>query len=164
MKKVILGIGILVLVMVTITLTLYLVSREPKSMEEVVGGPNPTEEYQKYINDTSIKKIYLGILPCADCEGEETVIVLTQESEAISGGTYQITRSFLGTDLPTEEEAGNWTTQENAENSDLSIFVLTSGSGIEQSYEQIDENTIIMLDENGARMEVDSQNYTLVLQ
>lgn len=61
------------------------------------NAPEATEETQTQLPDMHTGQIaveywgtYRGILPCADCEGVETVVILAE------GDTYVISQKYLG--------------------------------------------------------------------
>lgn len=60
-------------------------------------------------NSLDIAGVYKGVLPCADCEGIETTIVLKDDK------TYEITSLYLGTKGNAEEfvEQGQWEITQN---------------------------------------------------
>lgn len=60
-------------------------------------------EQNEAVSD-SISGVYVGVLPCADCEGIRTEIVLHDDY------SYEITSLYLGTKSDVEEfvETGSW--------------------------------------------------------
>lgn len=94
---------------------------------------------------------YKGVLPCADCEGIETVVTLNED------GTYQVTSTYLGKGEDNVfEESGNYTWKDNG-----SDIVLEDEDGENTMY-FVAENKIIRLDMEGNRIEgALADNYVL---
>lgn len=79
---------------------------------------------------------YEGTLPCADCEGIKTIIVLNSDE------TYTLTSEYLGKDNTVESSgAFTWDTDGN----NISI---TSEDGTSTTY-KVGENKLIQLDQEG---------------
>ena len=170
MKKIFISLGLLILVMVFITLALYVISRGQAGNDQAsitnVITPNPTEEFQKYINDTKVTKIYFGTLPCDNCDGIETTLSLTSEEDSLDKGSFFLVKARLGTSEPAEQTSGSWilTANENSSTTSASLIVLTSDEGLQQTYEKINDKSIVQLKENGDRIGSGEENYNLTLQ
>lgn len=161
MKKVLIAFGVFVLILIiTIPVIFYLLNKsEPV---QVVSGPNPTQEYQKFVNDTTITKIYFGVLPCSECAGVETALSLSNAKENAANGTFVITKTYLESDRQTVEYSGTWSFSESENENSNNIFALTLDDGTQEMYEQVDLETLVLLDENGLQVQ-DGENYTLKL-
>ncbi|MGF1724420.1 copper resistance protein NlpE [Photobacterium nomapromontoriensis] len=96
---------------------------------------------------------YTGILPCADCEGIKTELVVNKD------GTYTLTEMYLGKENATFEHEGafNW----NAEGNTIAI------PGVSDNAIQyfVGENQLFRLDREGNRITGDlATHYTLKKQ
>lgn len=95
--------------------------------------------------------IYKGTLPCADCEGIETTIVLNDNH------TYMISRTYLkGEDSSTFEESGNFKW-----NKEGSAVTLESESGEDSQY-KVGENRLYALDSDGNEVMGDLREYYIL--
>tara|TARA_R110002072_G_scaffold48716_9_gene133179 strand:- start:7490 stop:7933 length:444 start_codon:yes stop_codon:yes gene_type:complete len=85
---------------------------------------------------------YSGILPCADCEGIKTEIVLRDDN------TYEIKRMYMGKDDTTFEEEGQlqWT-------EDGGTVVLTNKENGHATLFKVGENHLKQLDIEGNPIE-----------
>ena len=86
---------------------------------------------------------YAGILPCEDCDGIETVLVLNDDE------TYSRTRNWLGRQEPPQRDEGafSWST-------DGRSITLQTADGPGQQY-QVGENVLFHLDADGRRIRGD---------
>lgn len=77
---------------------------QKKTPTEEHGVENSEMDHHNAENSLDLTGTYKGLLPCADCEGIETVIVLNNDK------TYEITSLYLGTKGNGEEfvEQGSW--------------------------------------------------------
>jgi copper homeostasis protein (lipoprotein) len=81
---------------------------------------------------------YYGILPCADCEGIETVIQLNKDK------TYYLKRKYLGKSTDIHEISGKFSWNSNGNKISL--------EGISPGTYLVNENRLIFLDINGNRI------------
>src|SRR5690554_6371857 len=79
---------------------------------------------------------YEGVLPCADCEGIKTTIVLNQD------GTFTLTAEYINKDF-TDESEGEIMCHDNG-----SIVHLKDGDDVDVKLKVI-ENALIHLDQEG---------------
>jgi uncharacterized lipoprotein NlpE involved in copper resistance len=94
---------------------------------------------------------YKGVLPCADCEGIETTIVLNKDE------TYVKTTNYLGKEKNTFEELGDFTWMEDGNTLSL------EGVDSEPVLYKVEEGKLIMLDQNGKKVTGNlSQFYELI--
>ncbi|NDV46795.1 META domain-containing protein [Paludibacter sp. 221] len=96
--------------------------------------------------------IYTGVVPCADCEGIQTTIVLNLNN------SYELRTKYLGKN--TEEYVKTGTFEWNKEGNEITL------SGIDKneapSKYMVGENKLVQLDTKGKRMESATEpNYTL---
>lgn len=94
-------------------------------------------------NSLNWNGVYRGTLPCADCEGIQTVIILNKDL------TYQITRKYLGKDVDVFNTNGTFKWNEDGSKISLQNF----GHSIETSQYQVGENVLIKLDINDKKIE-----------
>lgn len=90
--------------------------------------------------------IYSGVLPCADCDGTQATITLTQEN------TYELRIQYIGKMDPENILNGTFTWNENGsiirlDNENLGEFPIQY---------QVGENTLIPLNANGSRINADN--------
>lgn len=116
------------------------------SKEKNSSAQNGNFEFeQTYIPQTISDSIdwagtYKGILPCADCEGIETILVITEEM------TFHMKTRYLGKDETVFEQKGNFLWNENGDK----IIINEKGSN-QRSY-LVGENYLIQLDLEGNRI------------
>jgi heat shock protein HslJ len=91
---------------------------------------------------------YQGILPCADCEGIKTQLVLNGDL------TYNLTTSYLGEEENRFETKGTFAW-------DKSGSKITLDNSENQVY-QVGENKLFHLDKNGNRITGDLANYYII--
>jgi heat shock protein HslJ len=91
---------------------------------------------------------YQGILPCADCEGIKTQIVLNKDL------SYSLETQYLGKDEKTFQAKGTFKWDENGSK-------ITLDNTEKQTY-QVGENRLFHLDKNGKRITGDlASNYIM---
>jgi len=122
------------------------------------GSGNQQKKTQEPVYDHHSSKlsldwngVYRGILPCADCEGIETRVVLKRD------GTFQRSLKYLGKEngLFTDEGEFLWDESGNK-------ITLKSG-GAEQQY-QVGENALFHLDQEGNRITGDLADQYLLFK
>lgn len=92
---------------------------------------------------------YSGTLPCADCEGIETLLVLTKENK------YILTRTYLGKSAETFESEGQFEWNEAG-----NTISLIGEEGSNQYF--VGENVLFHLDQDGKRISGDlAEKYIL---
>lgn len=72
---------------------------------------------QKVSPRDTLVDVYKGILPCADCSGIETELVLTHERHA-GMGTYVLKETYSGKSTKVFETKGEWTHHRGAAGND----------------------------------------------
>lgn len=95
------------------------------------------------------KGTYHGILPCADCEGIETVISLNEDK------TFHFSQKYLGNESKSINTSGTftWTRDGNS---------IILGKGDANQFLQVGENQLFWLDKNGNRITGDlAEQYRL---
>ena len=80
---------------------------------------------------------YQGVLPCADCEGIQTTLVIRNDR------TYDLTSEYLGKEDGEFKTSGVY----NMKQSDL-IELVTPSSGV-KTYYKISKNTLLRVDSAG---------------
>jgi len=92
---------------------------------------------------------YVGILPCADCEGIETEVTLNHD------GSYSVSQTYLGKENGHFESQGQLSWNEKG-----SIITLENETGANQYF--VGENILFKLDMNGERVSGDlAEHYQL---
>lgn len=105
---------------------------------------NPTEKVK------IIDNAYSGVLPCADCSGIDTTILMEKD------GTYVIEYIYLETKDGNQSyfETGTW-----AKDGNKYLFVNTAG---DRSYYDLQDKKLVMLDQEGKSIE-SNMNYSLAM-
>ncbi|MGF1683276.1 copper resistance protein NlpE [Photobacterium minamisatsumaniensis] len=117
-------------------------------MAQQVSDPDHTARHALDWNGT-----YTGVLPCADCEGIKTELVLQLD------GTFTLVEVYLGKEKGTFEQEGtfNW----NAAGNTVSLV----GGKDEAVQYFVAENKLFRLDQNGERVTGDlASHYVLKKQ
>lgn len=117
----------------------------PASPPATTPMATPTESAQIPVGDTTQTSVdwagtYKGVLPCADCEGIETEVVLNDD------GTFRQTRTYLGKEGEPDASSGSFTWKE-----DGATVVLTAGEESTQYW--VSEGRIVQLDTEGNKIE-----------
>ena len=117
----------------------------PASAATQTPMTSPTASTETPVGDTTQTSIdwagtYKGVLPCADCEGIETEVVLNDD------GTFQQTRTYLGKDGDPDVSSGSFTWKE-----DGATVILASGEESTQYW--VSEGRIVQLDTEGNKIE-----------
>ena len=94
---------------------------------------------------------YYGMLPCASCEGIETILILKED------GSYQLTETYKQRQPFTEETAGRFTWRKPQE-----VFQLDKAGG-ERLY-HISNGQIWALDADGKQVEGELANLYILKQ
>ncbi len=84
--------------------------------------------------------IYKGVLPCADCEGIETLLQLSEDF------TYTLTNKYLGKDVKTYEQKGTFMWNDEGDG-----IILDTSKDKSQRY-FVGENKLIQLDATGQKV------------
>lgn len=93
---------------------------------------------------------YVGVVPCADCPGIETVITLNQDH------TYQLRTRYLGKDDRIFERQGKFVWEENG-----NVIVMQDFPEGPDRY-HVGENVLFQLDKQGKRITGDlAESYIL---
>lgn len=124
---------------------------------KVTTNPTPSP-----IATPSLTTTYSGKLPCADCEGIEEELTLTQSSPGAAEGTYTMKDTYLGKDVEPFVTKGIWTTDRgSAADENAVVVVLNYDKPGEISYFlRVGDNSLKMLDND--KKEIDSPfNQTL---
>lgn len=112
-----------------------------------------TDTVHNSANSLDWDGMYKGILPCADCEGIETVLTLNQDK------TYSLKTAYLGKSDKVVEETGNFSW-----NSAGNTITLSSSADKPNQY-FVGENMLLQLDMNGNKISgEDADKYKLTKQ
>lgn|SRR5690606_4834085 len=142
--------------LLTIIFLTVLVSCEKKSAvenEESTTISDLANEHHNAKNSLDYLGTYKGVLPCADCEGIETIITLNKDE------TYTQKSKYLGKEKNTFEELGDFTWMDDGNTLSL------EGVDTEPVLYKVEEGKLVMLDRSGKKVTGDlSQFYELVKQ
>ncbi|MBU1293046.1 copper resistance protein NlpE [Patescibacteria group bacterium] len=98
------------------------------------------------------QQVYEGVLPCADCPGIQTRLTLTNAITGASGGTYELSLTYLERDVEPVVSQGEW--EYELGNLETPIIVLDPNQPeISQRYLLVDETTLRLLDRDGNEIE-----------
>ncbi len=112
-------------------------SNTPK--EEIIVDQTITPDGSNAKTSLDWAGTYEGVLPCADCEGINTLFTFNED------GSYEITSEYLGKGLIVEDAGNvNW-----AENGNQITFTLSSGDVVQYF---VSENQLIVLDQDGNKI------------
>jgi copper homeostasis protein (lipoprotein) len=153
---------LIVAVIIIVPLSLYYFSSHSSILNKNLNStPSPSQSSI----DNSLTKAYSGILPCADCEGIQTTLFLTQKDANSSEGTFSKSEMYIGTSTKPSVTKGNWTAERgDSVNPDAIVIVLNpSDPDKVERYLQVDAKHLEKLDKNGNR-NPGGVNYTLTLQ
>lgn len=92
-----------------------------------------------------------GTLPCADCAGIDTKIVLSGD------GTYTVDETYQGKSADAVKGDGNWTAEDNGHRLRLDS---NSKSDADRLFEVVGDNEIRLMDKDGNAIQ-SAQNYSL---
>jgi copper homeostasis protein (lipoprotein) len=113
-------------------------------------------------NDTMVVEKYMGVLPCIDCEGIETIVELSHLQSQV-GGSFTMKQIYTGKKSgdTTIAFAGNWATlKENTDNPGSTIIELNLDKNGNKEYFKRKGKDILMLDKS--QQEIPTLlNYTL---
>lgn len=138
---------------VTILGLFLTISCESKKEEAAIHQTEKIADEHNAKNSLDYLGIYKGILPCADCEGIETEIILSKDE------TYIKKTKYLGKDEKVFEELGDFTWQEDGNTMSL------EGIDTEPTLYFVSENKLIQLDQEGNKIEGNlAKNYELLKQ
>ena len=131
----------LILILITAIVILGM-SCGRQSSEQSASEEMPPEFYDMHNARIALDYVgsYSGVLPCADCEGIRTEVILVDESQFIRKTQYvgQDNMVFEESGIYTWDEAGNTITLEGAD---------------EPNQYFVSENRIFHLDKDGNRIE-----------
>jgi len=94
---------------------------------------------------------YEGITPCADCPGIQTRLTLTNSITGASGGTYELSLTYLERDVEPFVTQGEWDIERgSATDPDATVIVLDPNMPEKsQRYLRVNDTTIRQLDKEG---------------
>lgn len=123
---------------------------ESKKEEAVMEQPTEVIDEHNAKNSLDYLGTYKGTLPCADCEGIETLIVLNKDE------TYEIKTKYLGKGDNSFSDLGSYTWMEDGNTLEF------ESTDSEVTYYFVSENKLIALDQEGNRITGDlAQFYEL---
>jgi copper homeostasis protein (lipoprotein) len=135
----------------------------PKPAEPLFKPVDPSQVTDPLATPGVVR--YWGVLPCADCSGIRTELMLVQDPKTGEPQTYELTETHLkvaGEEKPNVTR-GKWTIARGiAKDPAATMFTLDGGGRPELSrrFERLDDSELRQLDRDGKR--IDSKaNYTL---
>ena len=108
LKKILISLFGIFLLALFILMTIYLLNRKV-SLEYATDSPNPSDQLELANSDTSITNIYVGEVPCEDCDSIRITLSLTKENETEEVGDFVFSRIYLGAERDVENLEGEWT-------------------------------------------------------
>ena len=114
-------------------------NEKPKKEETTTSTEEKIVDTHTSENSLDWNGTYKGILPCADCEGIETSLLLNLDK------TYIVTTTYLGKEEEPSEKSGSFTW--NAKGNQITL-----DEDKNQQY-AVGENTLTKLDNQGAKIE-----------
>ena len=111
---------------------------------------------------TQPHQAFLGTLPCADCEGLKTELVLFGDAGATQG-TYELHETYVGRSAQPYNTKGTWVKLVGTKQQPkATIYKLTpADGGSSQSYRLVDIDHLRLLDVNQQEIKGTSLNFTL---
>lgn len=162
MKKTLTILAVIIIIAIIIIPIIIFLSKSNEVNKQISNsGPNPTVEYQKFVNDKNITRIYRGTLPCKDCDGAETVISISQKEDGEQSGNFSNVVTFFGTDKDAQVTSGKWNIQKK-DGEKVSLLVLNFSDGSIQYYKWINDETLVKLDNDKSSFP-NEKKYTLKL-
>jgi uncharacterized lipoprotein NlpE involved in copper resistance len=126
-------------------------SNERSATEAISDEPIAKTGMHNSMNALDWNGIYKGTLPCADCEGIETILTLNPDL------TYILFTNYLGrNDALEEEKKGDFSWDEHG--SEITLTNVTSGPN---KY-KVGENRLWHLDANGDMITGDSADHYIL--
>ena len=109
--------------------------------------------------------VYRGTLPCADCPGIDTRLVLYADDADAEGGTYELSETYLDRSVAPLISTGHWTVQHgDAEDPDATVYVLAADKAAGGRYFlRRDDRSIEQLDRQ-QRPIIAPRNFTLTAE
>lgn len=125
-----------------------------------------TMQFKAYTNHPKeFKRIFQGVLPCADCPGIKTTLTFTSEGPYIDVGNYILEQEYLDRGVAALVSQGKWTVIRGAPtNPDATVYSLDYDKPNEETYYlQVDATHIRQLAND--LTEINSNlNFTLKLK
>ena len=113
-------------------------------------------------HDKNYKRIFEGVLPCADCPGIKTTLTFSSEGQYIDVGEYMLEQVYLDRNATPLVTKGQWTViRGTATNADATVYMLNFDKPNEETYFlQVDDTHVRQL--NNELQEFPSgMNFTL---
>lgn len=135
-RNVLVGLGIIVLLIIGVIIYRGV---QPDSMNQTTVSTENTPA----ANQTA-GVVYVGRLPCADCEGIDAVLTLNPD------GTYTMSNTYLGRDVQPYIEKGKWNTlRGDGTDPNATVYQLTpEGEGTTVQNYLVSGNELKQLDQD----------------
>lgn len=94
---------------------------------------------------------FTGTIPCADCDGIFTDLILNKNTEGGDGGLYELVEIYRGVTTEPKVTQGTWITITGTDKDENAVvYQLTpSGPDTPRYFKVLDENTLRLLDRSG---------------
>jgi hypothetical protein len=152
---------LIVLVILSIPLIIFFFTVRD-TQPPLAEGPDPTIEYQKYLNDKTVTMIYRGLFPCPDCDGIENILSLSSIEGEEDGGEFTLTVAKFGTSIEPTSVSGIWS-REILSTGSGQLVILSFENGEEERYEMLFDGNLVKVDEEGNRLRDGEQDLILEL-
>jgi copper homeostasis protein (lipoprotein) len=134
-----------------------------------VGRSGPQCEFQLCpgaLSQSELSSLQLGTftgtLPCDDCEGTLSTLILTRQTPTTEAGTFTLQEDFQGKGNSFRMTAGNWQLVRGSQHHpNAEIYKLTVDSeDVFRYFLKTDENTLLQLNPDQTKIN-STDNYTL---
>ena len=126
--------------------------------------PTPTTTITPTATNTQISVAYKGTLPCADCPGLDTELILKKAIVDSIDGTFVMKETYLERDVASIISQGTWKTIfSSSKGKPIVIYELNSGSPDSiQYFLKASDDELKMLDKNKNEIVGPDLNFSLI--
>lgn len=133
-------------------LALAACSREPAPAPTEPAPGRSAEATAATEAGENFERIWIGVLPCADCDGIQTRLLLTRDDD---GQTYELEETYLGAeDDAVFNQTGRWVRDGDGERD---LFVLDPDAPAGRRFELRPDGALDLLDGEGRPLDTDGQ-------
>jgi copper homeostasis protein (lipoprotein) len=134
------------------TLALAACGREPDAEADAPAPAAPVDDAPLAAGD-DFERTWLGVLPCADCDGIQTRLQLVRDGDR---QTYSLEETYLGADGEAVfTQDGRWVTEEG--DPDGPTYRLDPGAPASRLYRLRPDGTLDLLDRRGRPIDTGGQ-------
>ncbi len=136
---------------------LFANSKNTSKKESQTTSPSPVKEKVSALSAT-----FEGMLPCGDCSGLDTKLVLIRDAEFSGDGTYKLTETYTGKDVKPLQSEGIWGTLRGTPKDENATVIELNPDKKDQAryFLRVNENEIRQLDNDQNEIE-GPMNFTL---